>query len=196
MEKGLPGDGLSHTTSTVPPKNLSPLLKSFAIFMFFVMAGVLFFSLVPAEKKNIVEALYVSIMTLSTVGFGDYAAITGGGRVFSTFWMIFGVAAMGNLVCTFADSVLGIKKTRRMVELSSALLDVMDMNGDGVVSRLEFLTYVLQIEGLVSDDILKEIDGNFDALDKDGSDELSTADVEAFFNQRAGVNFHLHSAAT
>jgi len=160
------------------------LRKAFLVFAGFMVSGAAFFALHPEEKKTWLEAWYAAAITLSTIGFGDHAAISPLGRVFSSFWMIFGVISTGNLVAAFANVVSGTKSRRRMAKLSPHLLEQMDANRDGHVSRHEFLIYVLQTEGLVNDVVLKEIDDNFNALDEDGTGDLSVEDLELFMQRR------------
>jgi len=166
-------------------QSLGRLEKNMFFFMLSLVAGVLFFWLVPAEKKCFIDALYLSTITMSTVGFGDHGAISKGGRMFSVLWMICGFVATTKFISALQGILLGAKRSRKMAKLSHQLLQNMDVNGDGIVSRYEFLVYVLQTECLVSDDILKEVDDNFDALDNDGTGELSIEDVELYFQRRA-----------
>ncbi|CAK0844429.1 unnamed protein product [Prorocentrum cordatum] len=50
------------------------------------------------EQKTLVNAMYFSVITLTTVGFGDFTPQTHLGRWVGIFWMIFGVTATANWI--------------------------------------------------------------------------------------------------
>ena len=41
--------------------------------------------------------MYMSVVTMTTVGFGDFSPQTQGGRIFSMFWIFVGVLAVGKV---------------------------------------------------------------------------------------------------
>jgi len=94
-----------------PP--LGPLLGASASFLFFVLVGVLFYHLCPGEDKTLLEAVYFSVITLSTVGFGALTATTEMGKVFGAFWMLFGVGALGGLMAAFSQTVMELKELEK-----------------------------------------------------------------------------------
>merc|ERR1719454_1139893 len=49
-----------------------------------------------------IQAFYMSCITLTTVGFGDYSPMSQHGRIFATFWMPIGVACTGNFIRAFS----------------------------------------------------------------------------------------------
>lgn len=67
-------------------------------FFFFVVLGCVFFMNWPGENKTTLSAIYMSVITLSTVGFGVVTPQTEAGKVFSSFWMLFGSAALVGIV--------------------------------------------------------------------------------------------------
>lgn len=46
------------------------------------------------ENWNFIESLYATVVTLSTVGYGDFSPVTGGGMLFTVFLIIVGVGTM------------------------------------------------------------------------------------------------------
>lgn len=70
-----------------------------AVFIFFVTALVYTMQArVNPEIDNYVDALYFTVTTLTTTGFGDITLIGSGGRLLAVFIMIFGVALFLRLV--------------------------------------------------------------------------------------------------
>ncbi|HHI02485.1 MAG TPA: potassium channel protein, partial [candidate division Zixibacteria bacterium] len=88
-------DYQNHTLS--PAKKLQ--LAFLAIFIV-VFAGVVGFT--AFEDMTPLEALYMTVITLSTVGFGEIQPLHTTGRVFVIILIVFGVAS-----ATFAASTLG-----------------------------------------------------------------------------------------
>jgi len=80
---------------------LQPLLSALAVFAFFDICWVMFFWLHPREGKTLFQCVYMSIITLSTVGFGWFTPVTEEGMIFGSFWMLFGSGALVNVISQF-----------------------------------------------------------------------------------------------
>merc|ERR1719263_1434968 len=72
-----------------------------------------FFVLYPGEGKTWMEAAYMSLITLSTVGFGFFTPITEGGMIFGAFMMLFGTAALVNVISNFTALMVKMKNYER-----------------------------------------------------------------------------------
>jgi voltage-gated potassium channel len=55
------------------------------------------------EKWTLFESLYFSVITLCTVGYGDFAPETTLGRGFTIFYVLFGIGLIVAFVSYFAD---------------------------------------------------------------------------------------------
>eukprot|EP00419_Tripos_fusus_P033573 CAMPEP_0172783000 /NCGR_PEP_ID=MMETSP1074-20121228/204216_1 /TAXON_ID=2916 /ORGANISM="Ceratium fusus, Strain PA161109" /LENGTH=388 /DNA_ID=CAMNT_0013619987 /DNA_START=76 /DNA_END=1242 /DNA_ORIENTATION=+ len=86
-----------------PPLPWNSFLSSLAVYGFFCVIGTLFFVNYPGENKTVLQGLYMSVITLSTVGFGAVTPVTEGGKVFGAFWMLFGSAALVGVVGSFSS---------------------------------------------------------------------------------------------
>merc|ERR1719420_1310827 len=109
----------------------------------FVVGGGLFWHFFPGEGKTWLQAIYMSIITLSTVGFGAFTATTEGGKVFGAFWMIFGVAALVSFVSTFTELMLKVKEREKfsMAKVAAHMksqLEKVKKTRDGRVDRASF----------------------------------------------------------
>jgi len=147
------------------------------------------------EGKSYLEAFYMSVVTLTTVGFGDVTPTTHGGIWFCIPWMLFGVASFANLVA--AASILMMGATQRL--LSNDLLD--ELRQDSVIEscrndretmgnipeqsilRAEFILHALIQDGLVSMDVVNQLSEDFSTCDKDGSGFLDEHDLTALSAQ-------------
>ena len=74
-----------------------------------ITSGVVFYSLV--EHLSPLNALYFSVTTLATVGYGDYSPQTAGGKLFTIVYVLIGVGLLlaflgrlaGQVVVTHAE---------------------------------------------------------------------------------------------
>ena len=58
------------------------------------------------EGWNLFDALYMTVITMTTVGYGETHPLTFAGKVFNTFLILAAVAAGGFLVATFTQAML------------------------------------------------------------------------------------------
>lgn len=83
--------------------------------LLFLLLGCLWYPLV--EKWTVVDALYFSVVTLTTVGYGDMGPSSDASKIFTTLWSFFGVALIAALISIVSEWIVdaaalreGIKK--------------------------------------------------------------------------------------
>lgn len=159
-----------------------------------VIVGALFMFFHPGELSDeegftkLIKCFYFSIITLTTVGFGDIVPQTQGGKLFCAFWMLFGVTSFGLFVSSFSAVFLARRSAERLKTKEGAeILRHMDRDNDGRVGHSEFLAYMLHKHGIgdaVGVDSLKEIieviSSEFKSLDADDSGELELDELTRF----------------
>lgn len=59
-----------------------------------------------AQIKTFADALWWSVATITTVGYGDFTPVTGGGRVIAVFLMIGGITLIGVITGTVAHWIV------------------------------------------------------------------------------------------
>jgi len=102
----------------VPKKLLFPTL----IFVILLLSGV--FGYMCIEGWDLLDALYMTIITISTVGYGEVREIGPGGRIFTLLLIIFGVSILTYIVSLVVEtliageirSVLGRRKVGKKIE--------------------------------------------------------------------------------
>ena len=87
--------------SLVPNKNLKIALMG--LFSLFII-GTLGFHII--EGWNLTESLYTTVITLSTVGYGDFYPETEKGKIFTIILIIFGVGTMLYTVVLFTETMV------------------------------------------------------------------------------------------
>jgi voltage-gated potassium channel len=74
-----------------------------------LLGGTIFNSLV--EGWSVVDALYFSATTLTTVGFGDHVPHTTVGKLFTVFYILAGASIVLGFVETIANETLGRQRS-------------------------------------------------------------------------------------
>lgn len=78
-----------------------------------IVAGALLFSGTlfywRVEGWTIVESLYFSVVTLTTVGFGDFTPTTPGAQIFTIFYILTGIGVFVALLASVAQQYIAQK---------------------------------------------------------------------------------------
>lgn len=69
-----------------------------------ILSGTIFYWRV--EDWTIVESLYFSVVTLTTVGFGDFAPTTAGAQIFTIFYILTGIGVFVALLASVAQQYI------------------------------------------------------------------------------------------
>lgn len=128
------------------------------------------------------NAVYFTIITATTVGYGEKAPKTEHGRLISIFFIPIAVGCMGHWLSLVASSIIdrrqsGFREQMAKKELTMDDLDVMDEDGDGEVTQLEYLEFMLVAMNKVEPATLQSLRLQFQRLDRDGSGALSKDDL-------------------
>ena len=134
--------------------------------------------------KSFIDTFYMSCITLTTVGFGDYSPTSQLGRLLAIPWMICGIGAVGDFSAAFGKYFLD--EGLQPIDLS-ALKSALKKGDDGTLSKLEFIVFMLVSNGIADwgliDTLEKEFD-KMDAMSASGPDGSVTLDEAATFQQR------------
>ncbi|CAJ1462206.1 unnamed protein product, partial [Effrenium voratum] len=101
-----------------PGKRYKALIQTVRPLLIALASGTVFYSYYPGEGKTPWEAFYMSVQTLTTVGFGDLYPVTAGGRAFATVWMLLGVTAAANTIVTMTDAILKYRRELKAEHLT------------------------------------------------------------------------------
>ena len=135
------------------------------------------------------------------MGYGDLAPTTQHGKMVAIVFIPLAVASMGHWLGLVASWIMDGRSARHRKkmygrELTQRDLDIMDVDGDGQVSRAEFLEFMLVAMNLIDEDLMHELRDHFDRLDVDGTGSLSRDDlVEVARRKVHTVRHKLHLSA-
>lgn len=144
----------------VPKPSLQPLLTAFAVFVIIDICWIAFFALNPKEGKTIFQALYMSVITLSSVGFGYFTPVTEPGMVFAAFFMLFGCAALVNVITSFTELMVKLNEWERCNEdrTAESMASLKSLTGGSdTVTEAQFMEFTLLQLQCVSEEQLQEI---------------------------------------
>jgi len=103
------------------------------------------------EDLDFSEALYFSMVTITTVGYGDFGFTREGTRLFASFWLLgapvltsFGLTSIVEAVFNTDGQMIKLRKATIHQATSKAALEEMDKDGDGKFSKEEFAAYVVK----------------------------------------------------
>lgn len=130
--------------------------------------------------KSWPAAFYMSIITLTTVGYGDISPRSQLGRAVAVLWMIFGVLAVGNWIKGISDFLTETQQGSHedAQTIDHHVFDLIDKSGDGSLSKSEYVNYVLIKYGMVTEADLDMIESQYDEIDKMMTGSVTLAQIE------------------
>jgi len=135
------------------------------VFIVCLLTGVLFFKMVDRCNAELldndcdenggrvytwIDALYMSVITMTTVGFGDIVPQSKIGRVFATLWMIVSVAVTVRLLGSISNVIDQSLRADVQSQMTLELFRESDENNDGQLDEVEFMKLQLVQHGLAS----------------------------------------------
>lgn len=101
-----------------PPQRppVTALVASLAVFGILDLMWIMFFSLHPDEGKTVFQAIYMSVITLSSVGFGWFTPVTEEGMIFASFLMLFGCFALVNVITQFTELMMKLNEYEKLMK--------------------------------------------------------------------------------
>uniref|UniRef100_A0A0D6QRI6 Potassium channel domain-containing protein n=1 Tax=Araucaria cunninghamii TaxID=56994 RepID=A0A0D6QRI6_ARACU len=137
-----------------------------------------------AEDLGWTDAFYLSVMSVTTVGYGDHAFNTLTGRLFASIWLLVSTLAVARAFLYFAEA--RIDKRHRLIakwvlhrDMTIQDLLAADIDNNGFVSKSEYVIYKLKELGKVEEKDILEIVKQFNRLDPDNSGKITLSLLSA-----------------
>jgi voltage-gated potassium channel len=80
------------------------IILSLALVLFFLLAGTSGYMLL--EDYTLLEAVYMAVISITTVGYGEVQPLSDGGKVFTMFLLLFGVGSLAFAAHAFIESMI------------------------------------------------------------------------------------------
>jgi hypothetical protein len=156
------------------------VLYTFAFMVLVILVGMGVF--MRFEGLSAVDALYVTVISATTVGFGDIDPSRSVTKVIMTVWLLVATMTLGKLVTDQSEAFVSSKQRAATRRLLAARMDFdtlkgMDADGDGRVDKAEFLASCLLKLGKIEQSDVDTVLARFAQLDCDGSGLIDPHDV-------------------
>ncbi|KAL3502917.1 hypothetical protein ACH5RR_037366 [Cinchona calisaya] len=134
------------------------------------------------EEKSWVDSFYLSVSSVTTVGYGDYAFSTLKGRCFATIWLLVSTLAVARAFLYLTE--LRIDRRNRKIakwvlqkKMTLGDLVAADLDHNGSISKSEYVIYKLREMGKIAEKDIQQICNQFDMLDSSHCGKLTIADI-------------------
>ncbi|EOX93026.1 hypothetical protein QUC31_003943 [Theobroma cacao] len=134
------------------------------------------------ENLDWVNSFYLSVTSVTTVGYGDYAFRTVTGRCFAILWLLVSTLAVARAFLYLTE--LRIDRRNRKIakwvlqkKMTLGDLVAADLDNDGSISKSEFVIYKLKEMGKIAEKDILQICNQFDALDNSNCGKITVADL-------------------
>lgn len=123
------------------------------------------------QGKSMIDAFYMTVMTLTTIGFGDVTPQSALGKAIAIPWMLIGVVVFAHALATWSHYFYVGHVTRRLKakdEVHTITKDVfakIDKDGNGSLDKAEFLAYTLLKYEHISDSLVDKIFEQYDQFE-------------------------------
>lgn len=134
------------------------------------------------EGLGWLDSLYLSVMSVTTVGYGDRAFSTMAGRVFASIWLLVSTLAVARAFLYLAEARVH-RRHRKMEnwvlgqDLTVSQFHAADIDNNGFVSKSEYVVYKLKEMEKVSQKDVAQICKTFDRLDAGNCGRITLADL-------------------
>ena len=132
------------------------------------------------QGVSFVDAFYWSIVTGTTVGYGDVSPNVPATRGFALVYLFVAIVTTGKALSAFGSLLEADDDTQQKLlnkKLDEKFLISLDQDGTGEVSEFEYLSAMLVLLEYVEQDDIDRVMKAFRKLDKDGSCSLTVADL-------------------
>ncbi|XP_060188109.1 two-pore potassium channel 5-like [Lycium barbarum] len=130
------------------------------------------------ENLDWIDSVYLSVMSVTTVGYGDRAFKTLPGRLFASIWLLFSTLAVARAFLYLAEARID-KRHRRIAnwvlqrEITIEDLLAADLNNNGFLSKSEYVIYKLKEMGKISEKDVMQICNQFNKLDENNCGKIT-----------------------
>lgn len=134
------------------------------------------------EELDWIDSFYLSVMSVTTVGYGDAAFKTLTGRLFAAISLLFSTLAVARAFLYLAEARID-KRHRRITkwvlhrDITVHDLLAADINNNGFISKSEYIIYKLKEMGKIGEKDVLQICNQFSKLDSNNLGKITLPDL-------------------
>ncbi|CAM9770763.1 unnamed protein product, partial [Ectocarpus sp. 4 AP-2014] len=118
------------------------------VFYFLLLVGVGTTVFMVYGHMSVIDAFYLTVVSSSTVGYGDYFPSSTGTRLFAIFFLPLSTLLLGKIISDYTEMQAGKRVRQRQTRLLLATVTAheyaaMDADNDNRVSLMEFMVHTL-----------------------------------------------------
>ncbi|CAM9339680.1 unnamed protein product [Ectocarpus sp. 6 AP-2014] len=152
------------------------------VFYFVLLVGVGTTVFMVYGHMSVIDAFYLTVVSSSTVGYGDYFPSSTGTRLFAIFFLPLSTLLLGKIISDYTEMQASKRVKQRQTRLLLATVTAheyaaMDADNDNRVSLMEFMVHTLIKQEKVTQEDIKQIHTRFTALDKDHNGFITRDEV-------------------
>ncbi|KAG2315336.1 hypothetical protein Bca4012_066162 [Brassica carinata] len=134
------------------------------------------------EKIDWLDSFYLSVMSVTTVGYGDRAFKTLPGRLFAAVWLLVSTLAVARAFLYLAEARVDKRNRERAKKVLCETMSVSqffaaDIDNNGCVSKAEYVIYKLKEMEKITDKDITPISKQFDKLDRCSNGKITLVDL-------------------
>ena len=136
------------------------------------------------------DSIYYTVVTATTIGFGDIVPVHEYSRAFAIIFIPVAVASMGYITGDIASYIVEKKRNEYYKRLWSAEIGIsdieaLDVNHKGGVCALEYIKFMLVAMKKIDGALFDELRNRFEELDMSGNGMITKEDVMCMAKKRA-----------
>lgn len=134
------------------------------------------------EDLDWIDSVYLAVMSVTTVGYGDRAFKTLPGRLFAAIWLLVSTLAVARAFLYLAEARIS-KRHRRVTnwvlhrDITVEDLLAADMNNHGYISKSEYVIYKLKEMQKIGEKDILQICDQFSKLDPNNLGKITLPDL-------------------
>ncbi|KAG7542406.1 EF-hand domain pair [Arabidopsis thaliana x Arabidopsis arenosa] len=134
------------------------------------------------EEIGWLDSFYLSVMSVTTVGYGDRAFKTLPGRLFAAIWLLVSTLAVARAFLYLAEARVDKRNRERAKKVLCETMSVSqffaaDIDNNGCVSKAEYVIYKLKEMEKITDKDILPISKQFDKLDRCSNGKITLLDL-------------------
>ncbi|CBJ30152.1 Calcium-activated outward-rectifying potassium channel, putative [Ectocarpus siliculosus] len=154
------------------PDTAAKVEVGLGVFYFLLLVGVGTTVFMVCGHMSVIDAFYLTVVSSSTVGYGDYFPSSTGTRLFAIFFLPLSTLLLGKIISDYTEMQASKRVKQRQTRLLLATVTAheyaaMDADNDNRVSLMEFMVHTLIKQEKVTQEDIEQIHTRFTALDKD-----------------------------